>query len=187
MTKLFPCMPFLCCRPSSPLPQHTALVFSANAMTVSSWVFSISPALAFPIWYFLKTRRPAHHLQHNLMKNSFWRLMPLPIFFFFSSWAFVHSKFDDVWLSKFVEDPQEIQSWSILEWEEVRIHLLRISEWVSFWKLSEFSAVRCSEFDFQISVMHKVLIWLTSGHYSFQFLISQRFCRKVPGSLCVML
>lgn len=117
MTKLFPCMPFLCCRPSSPLPQHTALVFSANAMTVSSWVFSISPALAFPIRYFLKTRRPAHHLQHNLMKNSFWWLMPLPIFFFFfSSWAFVHSKFDDVWLLKFVEDPQEIQSWSILEY-----------------------------------------------------------------------
>jgi hypothetical protein len=116
MTKLFPCMPFLCCRPSSPLPQHIPLVFSANAMTVSSWVFSISPALAFPIWYFLKTRRPAHHLQHNLIKNSSWWLMPLPIFFFFSSWAFVHSKFDDVWLLKFVEDPQEIQSWSILEY-----------------------------------------------------------------------
>jgi hypothetical protein len=117
MTKLFPCMPFLCCRPSSPLPQHIPLVFSANAMTVSSWVFSISPALAFPIWYFLKTRRPAHHLQHNLIKNSSWWLMPLPIFFFFSSWAFVHSKFDDIWLLKFVEDPQEIltleASWSM--------------------------------------------------------------------------
>lgn len=157
-------------------------------------------------WQFLLGFSQFHQLIHFQFGIS-WRLEDLLIIFntiwwktLFGDWCLClsSSSFHHELLS--TQNLMTYGSWNLLKipkkfsvlkhpgvWEEVRIHLLRISEWVSFWKLSEFSAVRSSEFDFQISVMHKVFIWLTSGHYSFQSLISQRFCRKVPGSLCVML
>jgi hypothetical protein len=84
-------------------------------MTVSSWVFSISPALAFPIWYFLKTCWSSSTQSDEklflvidvlaYLLLFIMRFCPLKIWW--------HMALEICWRS-----PRNSRSWSILEYEK---------------------------------------------------------------------